>query len=114
MPAYAWIVASLTSNVAIIACEYINRNSATFGGAITRTWYLIALAQVCLFITFNRHVGASHWFLAWAVFALGNAMMRVGAVAWTSPQEVSSWYTVITGITVMLGGALLMKSGLRP
>lgn len=111
---HAWIVASLASNVAIIATEYLNRNADGLGAAVSRTWPLIIFAQICLFASFNRHIGASHWFTAWAVFTLGNTAMRISAVAWTSPQEVSSWTTVLVGIAAMTGGALLMKTGLRP
>ena len=110
--AYAWILASLTANAAIIATEYLNRNGDGLVSTMSRTWPLILLAQTMLFISFNRNTGASHWFAAWAVFTIGNAMMRISAVAYTTPQEVASWTHVTLGIAAMIGGALFMKTGL--
>lgn len=112
MTAYLWVLASLTANAAIIATEYMNRHGDGIVETMSRTWPLIIVAQVCLFLSFNRDTGASHWFAAWAVFTIGNAMMRISAVAYTTPHEVASWTNVSIGIFVMIAGALFMKTGL--
>ena len=107
---FPWWIASLISNVAIIFIEYVNRT--TDGGitsALPRTILPILLAQWCLFHAFH---GAPHWFLAWAFFAVGNSFMRVGVV-YLFGGPVGSWAHVTLGITVMLGGAFLVKEGLR-
>ena len=105
-----WVLFSLFSNLAIIATEYINRTTVGgFGPAIVKTWPLIFAAQFCLFKSFN---GAPHWMTAWVVFALGNAIMRVGAVQVFAIGEISSWPYVLSGIGVMIGGAFVLKLGL--
>jgi len=69
-----WWAASLASNVAIIATEYINRTSPSFGAAISKSWALILFAQVCLFISYN---GAPSLLAAWVTFTVGNSFVRL-------------------------------------
>lgn len=106
-----WWIASLVSNVAIIATEYLNRH-ATGGwlSVLPQTFPLIVVAQFCLFLAFN---GAPHWFTAWAFFTIGNSVMRVGAVAVQSDHGVGNWWLVSAGVFVMVGGSGLLKTGLR-
>jgi hypothetical protein len=106
-----WWAASLISNAAIIATEYTNRYATGgWGSVLPRTLPLIIVAQFCLFRTFN---GASHWMWAWAVFTVGNSFMRVGSLAAFGDEAVGSWPKVITGVCIMVSGALFMKMGLR-
>lgn len=111
MIVFPWWAASLLSNVVIIATEHINRH-ATAGwlSVLPQTLPLIVIAQFCLFRAFN---GAPHWMWAWAVFALGNATMRLVAVGMFGTDGMGNWLRVIAGVVIMLGGALFMKSGLR-
>lgn len=104
-----WVLASLVSNVAIIATEYLNRHAE--GGwlsVLPQTLPLIIVAQFCLFKAFN---GANHWLWAWAVFTVGNSIMRVAAVHFTG-SHVESWPVVLAGIAAMMGGAAVLKMGL--
>lgn len=111
MTAYLWIVASLVSNAAIIATEYLNRTATgTWATVLPKTFPLIVIAQYCLFKAFN---GAPHWLIAWGVFTIGNSVMRIGAVATFVPGEVTSWARAIIGVGIMMVGALLIKSGLK-
>ena len=106
-----WVVASLLSNVAIIATEYINRHAP--GGWLTilpQTLPLIIAAQFCLFVTFK---GAPHWMAAWLVFALGNTFARVGTVYFLSNHEIKSWPIMLLGIATVLAGSFFVKSGLK-
>lgn len=106
-----WWMASLGSNVAIIATEYLNRNAVGgWASVLPQTAPLIFVAQFCLFRAFN---GAPHWLMAWAVFSIGNAIMRVAAVGFFNPGEVSSWPSVFVGTLIMVGGAFVLKGGLR-
>lgn len=105
-----WMLASLLANVCIIATEYLN-HTATDGwrSVLLFTAPLIVAAQWGLFVTYN---GAPSLYHAWIVFTLGNAGMRVAMVAGGLGGQVSSWVTVGLGISVMLGGAMLLKRGL--
>ena len=106
----SWWVASLVSNVCIISTEYLNRTSTDgWVEVLPRTMPLIILAQFCIFRTFN---GAPHWMLAWVVFAIGNAAMRVVVVQATG-QPIGSWPLVLGGMVVMVGGGFILKLGLR-
>ena len=104
-----WIFVSLLSNVAIIATEMLNRSSPTLLAAMPRTLPLIAIAQVCLYYAFH---GAPHWLMAWVVFTVGNAVMRIAAIQVWGAGEIGSWPYAIAGICIMLGGAMVVKQGL--
>lgn len=106
-----WWAYSIAANAAIIRTEYVNRHAhGGWAEALPDTWYLIALAQLSLYYSFN---GAPHWMTAWAFFSVGNALMRAMAVNWTAGHEVSSWAAVSVGIAAMLAGSLVLKAGLR-
>jgi hypothetical protein len=105
-----WWVASLISNVAIIFTEYQNRTvEGNWLDALPITIVPIVVAQWCLFHSFN---GAPHWMIAWATFTVANSIIRVAAVYFYG-GEVDSISHVILGCVVMIGGAFLMKEGLR-
>ncbi len=105
-----WWVASLISNVAIILTEYLNRH-ATGGwtSVLPQTAPLIILAQFCLFRAFND---APHWFTAWAVFTVGNSIMRVSAVGLFG-EKVGNWPLAAASIAIMMGGAFILKTALK-
>ena len=105
-----WWVASIISNIAIIFTEYVNgATEGTWLDALPKTILPIILAQFCLFVSFN---GAPHWLAAWAFFTVGNSLMRVGAVYFFG-GSIGSWPHILLGITIMIGGAFLLKEGLR-
>ncbi len=103
-----WVF-SLVSNGAIIGTEYLNR-TATGGwlSVLPQTAPLIIVAQYCLFRAFND---APHWFMAWAVFTVGNSAMRVLGVGFFG-ERVANWPLALASIVVMMGGALLLKRSL--
>lgn len=106
----AWWVASLISNAAIIATEYLNRHhDGSWLEVLPKTLPLIILAQFCLFRAFN---GAPHWMIAWAFFTVGNSFMRVGAVYLLAGQGVASWPNVGVGVSIMILGGFVIKRGL--
>lgn len=94
-----------------MAVEYINR--VTPGGwhnALPKTVLFIFVAQWALYHAWSQ---APHWFSAWIVFSLGNTVMRIVAVQLGASDEVTHWSYVLAGITLMVGGSLLVKMGLR-
>lgn len=106
-----WWIASLIANVAVIGCEYFNRTSpGGWENALPKTFLLIVIAQWGLYQAF---VGAPHWLTAWAVFTLGNAVMRIAAVNLFMGSEVGNWFYAAAGIAVMIAGSLVLKLGLR-
>lgn len=106
-----WLVASLTSNAAIMCIEYANRTLVHLGvlGTFARTWPLIIVAQIGLLYAFR---GAPSWLFAWACFTVGNAAFRIAAVSTTHASEVGSWPITMAGVALMLGGAFLVKEGM--
>ena len=104
-----WWVASLMSNVAIIATEYLNRVSPSLSVALPRTIPFIIVAQLCLYQAWN---GAPHWMMAWVVFVIGNASARILSVYAFAEHEIASWPLLLGGVAVMLGGSLIIKQGL--
>lgn len=103
-----WWLASLLSNVAIISTEYLNRHGGdgTWTSVLPYTAPLIFVAQWGLFVTWN---GAPHLLAAWAVFTIGNTVMRLAMVHFFG--EGFSWLAFV-GVSVMVGGAFLVKQGL--
>lgn len=106
-----WVVASLMSNASIIVIEYLNREAqGGWATVLPQTAPLIIAAQFCLFFAFRD---APSWMLAWAVFSLGNSVMRVGAVHFLARGEIGSWNATIAGILVMTAGAFIVKTGIK-
>lgn len=111
MIALPWWVASLVSNVAIIFIEYTNRQADDgWMSVLPQTAIPIIIAQWCLFHGFG---GAPHWMIAWVFFALGNSVMRVAAIHFLSIGEIGSWPVTLSGVTIMMIGAFVVKEGLR-
>ncbi len=106
-----WWVASIVSNVAIIAIEYLNRTRdfESFLHALPYTGVLIVIAQWALFQNWS---GAPHWLMAWVVFAVGNAVMRTAVVGITGTDGIGDWSMVLIGTATMLAGSLVLKQGL--
>ncbi len=106
----AWWVYCIIANVAIIATESLNvRASGSWVSVLPQTAPLILIAQFSLFKSFNE---APHWFLAWAVFTVGNSIMRVTAVGLFG-EKVANWPLAFGAIAIMMGGAFLMKTALK-
>lgn len=106
----AWILASVLANACIIAVEYLNHAGgyASFGAALLRTWPLILVAQWGLFVAFSS---SPHWMAAWAVFTVGNSLMRVAAVS-AKGGEITSYPHILLGVAVMIAGSMVIKEGL--
>jgi hypothetical protein len=105
-----WWVASLVANGAIMGIEYANREAtAGWTSVLPVTVPLIILAQWCLFVAFN---GAPSWLWAWAVFTVGNCLMRLMIVGFIPHEAPTNWVAVLCGCTLMLGGTYLLKQGI--
>jgi len=109
---YHWVFASLLSNICIMGVEYLNHAGGygSWAQTLLRTGPLIIVAQWGLYHAFSH---SKHWLTAWAVFTIGNAVMRAASVAFFAGNQVGSWGHVLIGIAVMIGGSLLLKGGLR-
>jgi hypothetical protein len=107
MPAWSWIAAALVSNVAIITVEYLNRTQPSLLSAAKHTWLLIIMAQAGLYYTWHY---APHLMVAWAVFAVGNSLMRLLMVSCVLHAPMNFW-VVTLGVLLMFGGSLVVKLG---
>lgn len=102
-----WIAASVVANVAIIITEYLNRSTAGLGNALMHTWPFILTAQVCLYFAWRT---APSLLLVWAVFTLGNSIMRIAMVGlWL--HEPLKWTWIVLGISLMFVGSYAIKMG---
>lgn len=103
-----WVLWSLVANVSVLAIEYVNRKDY-FGGFIEGLPYTIwpiALAQVALYYCFK---GAPTYLTAWAIFTMGNAVLRVISNT-VFVQEQLNWM-ILLGVVGMVGCSFLIKSG---
>lgn len=101
-----WWLASLAANAAIITIEYLNRTSVDgLGGTLSRTWWLIALAQSFLFFAYN---GAPSLMVAWVVFTIGNSLMRL-VMAGTILNEPLSYLWAGAGVAAMSVASYCIK-----
>lgn len=107
-----WWAASLLSNACIMAVEYLNHAGGygSFTATLLRTGPLIIVAQWGLYRAFSC---AEHWLIAWAVFTIGNSVMRVAAVYVTHSHQVGNWFQAMTAVSIMIGGAYLLKGALK-
>lgn len=103
-----WWAFSLVANVAITAIEYLNRAGGypSFGRALMHTAPLIVLAQWGLFRAWRD---APSLLVAWAFFAVGNCVMRIGS-SYFAVHEPPSW-VMLAGVALMLAGAYVVKVG---
>ena len=105
-----WWAASLLANLCIMVVEYSNYNAeGTWTKTIAHTLPFIVVAQWGLFHAFS---GAPNWMLAWCVFTLGNSIIRIFIVTLVAGDDIHSLWQVTGGVSVMLAGALLLKTGL--
>lgn len=107
-----WWAASLIANASIIGIEYLNHAGGYGSWRLTliRTGGLIVIAQWGLYRAFS---GAENWLTAWAIFTLGNALMRLAGVGLLVGNQIGSWGHVVLGTAVMIGGSWILKEGLR-
>jgi len=102
-----WVVAALLANCSIVGVEYLNRTQPDLQSALMRTWPLIVLGQVCIFYAWHY---APSLLMAWAVFALGNSLMRVAMVTAVLGEPAKlTW--VFLGISLMFAGSYAVKVG---
>lgn len=102
-----WTLASIVTSVMVTAVEYINRTQPTLGDALWRSWPLILVAQVAIYYAWNR---SPAMFLVWAVFAIGNALLRL-LVAGPILGEPMRLPWVLGGIALLILGGLAIKVG---
>ncbi len=70
-------------------------------------WLIIISAVLSWLVAFNVVNTRNQ-----LVFTIGNSIMRVAAVQVLGFGEIGNWPYVMGGIGVMVGGALLVKTGL--
>lgn len=104
---HLWIAASLLANVAMIANEVINRQSATFGIAIRGTIIPIVIGQMLLWYLF-RH--APSLLTAWIVFSIGNSVLRLTASAAVLHEPVDLRWAALAGALMLFAGLCIRKA----
>jgi len=102
-----YILYALFANINVLTLEYVYR-VGTFNSFVSSVPYTIVpilLAQWALFMLFKT---APTYMLAWAMFAVGNAVLRL----------IPNYYLneginmqIIAGIGFMVGGMYLIKLG---
>jgi len=104
-----WIVWSLVANVSVMSLEFVNRSNyfGTFLKGLPYTIWLIMLAQIGLYYCFRD---APSYMTAWAVFTVGNAIIRVISNSVLLNEQLN-WMIGI-GVVGMVGCAFLIKSGI--
>ena len=100
-----WIVYSLVSNIFIIGIEFIYRKGIfdSFASGLPYIILPILISQYCLFHSFKD---APNYLLAWAVFTVGNVMLRFVANYYVGEQVTTGAFV---GIAMILSGAFVMK-----
>jgi hypothetical protein len=102
-----WVLANLLANASIMCVEYLNRTQPDLPAALLRTWPLIVVGQVCLWYSWKH---APSLLLCWAVFSVGNSLMRLALVT-SILGEPTRMPWVLGGIGLMFGGSYLVKVG---
>ena len=108
IPTPPWWVASIIANFTIAGVEYLNRAGgfANFGDALLRTWPLIIVAQFGLFYAWRD---APSFMFAWAFFTSGNLLLRLISTQFAVGEPLT--LTTTLGVSLMFGGAYLVKVG---
>jgi len=104
----SWVLWSLIANVSVLSIEYANRKDY-FEGFINGLPYMIwpiMIAQVGLYYCFRD---APSYMMAWAVFTVGNAILRVISNSVLLNEQLN-WMVGI-GVVGMVGCAFLIKQG---
>ena len=103
-----WWAASIMANVSIMFVEYLNRAGgfASFFDAIKVTAPLIFVAQIGLFYAWRD---APSLMFAWAFFTVGNTLLRLVNTTYLAGEPLG--WTTLAGVSVMFGGACLIKAG---
>lgn len=102
-----WILALMLSNVTIAMIETMNRQAAgNFLQQIWQTGPLILVAQFGLFIGFRD---APTMMMGWAVFTVGNSLVRLANVQFVVGEPLS--LMTLVGVAVMIVGGMLVKVG---
>ena len=100
-----WILHSFIANAVIMGIEYIYRTKAfpDFTSALPYMLIPILIAQYSLFYLFRE---APSYLLGWAVFFLGNGVLRV-AISIYLGEPMSE--QIIGGLLLIGAGAFFMK-----
>ena len=103
-----WILWSLIANLSVISIEYVNRRDYFDGfvNGLPYTIWPIALAQLGLYYCFRD---APSYMIAWAVFTVGNAILRVICNSVILHEQLN--WMIGLGVIGMVGCALLIKQG---
>lgn len=101
-----WIFHSLIANVAIMGTEYIYRTKHfdSFWNALPYMAIPVLIAQYSLFYLFRD---SPTYLLGWAVFFLGNGVLRV-AISIYLGEPMSE--QIIAGLLLIAAGAFFLKA----
>lgn len=100
-----WVVHSFIANVAIMGIEYLYR-AKSFSGFLPALPYIIIpilIAQYSLFYLFRE---SPTYLLGWAVFFLGNGILRVGISLYLGEPMSEQ---IMAGLFLIAAGAFFLK-----
>lgn len=108
MPWWAW---SIICNFCAVTIECMNHGAgkgSSWIEVLPKTLWPIILLQFALYKAWSH---GEHILVVWAVFLLGNAVMRVLAVKFLFHQEVGSWWLITLGASLLVAGSYAINMG---
>ena len=101
-----WILHSVLANLCIMGIEYVYRVKSfpDFSSALPYMLVPILIAQYSLFYLFRE---APSYLLAWAVFFLGNGIIRVAVSVYLGEPMNGQ---IVAGLLLIGAGAFFMKA----
>ena len=103
-----WIVSSLFANLCVMYLEYTFRTLSPIGASwqYLKIALIVAAMQWTWWLTLHYGPGLM---TTWAVFTLGNSLLRVISAYWLVKEPPS--LMILGGVVTMFLGALLIKEG---
>lgn len=108
MPWWGW---SLVCNFCAVTVECMNHGAGQGSNwlqVLPKTVWPIILLQFALYKAWS---GGDNIMVVWAVFLLGNAIVRVLAVRFLFLEEIGSWWLIAFGTALMVAGSYAINLG---
>ena len=99
------ILIILAGTVCISRIEMLSRVQDTFAGYILNALPFLLVAQLCLYLHFNK---ASNVMVAWITWTITMSLLRVANSHYVLNEGLDPRWT-LAGISLMVGAALCMK-----